>query len=151
MLRLFLHKAEENHKATAFVLVMFLCYKSCMRLEEYISLSLISLNSYVIVAMLVYVAGFYKILEKISPVLFVSLETLSGIFTIIILLDVLLFVGFVVELIVRKMRPQLLSKVNFKNRIMRFIYPIFFYLGVFVTIYSFLVFGTIIYMITFAK
>ena len=151
MLRLFLHGVEENHKATAFVLVMFLCYKSCMRLEEYISLSLISLNSYVIVAMLVYVAGFYKILEKISPVLFVSLETLSGIFTIIILLDVLLFVGFVVELIVRKMRPQLLSKVNFKNRIMRFIYPIFFYLGVFVTIYSFLVFGTIIYMITFAK
>ena len=122
-----------------------------MRLEEYISLSLISLNSYVIVAMLVYVAGFYKILEKFSPVLFVSLETLSGIFTIIILLDVLLFVGFVVELIVRKMRPQLLSKVNFKNRIMRFLYPIFFYFGVFVNIYSFLVFGTIIYMITFAK
>ena len=151
MLRLFLHGVEENHKATAFVLVMFLCYKSCMRFEEYISLSLISLNSYVIVAMLVYVAGFYKILEKISPVLFVSLETLSGIFTIIILLDVLLFVGFVVELIVRKMRPQLLSKVNFKNRIMRFLYPIFFYFGVFVNIYSFLVFGTIIYMITFAK
>ena len=151
MLRLFLHGVEENHKATAFVLVMFLCYKSCMRLEEYISLSLISLNSYVIVAMLVYVAGFYKILEKISPVLFVSIETLSGIFTIIILLDVLLFVGFVVELIVRKMRPQLLSKVNFKNRIMRFLYPIFFYFGVFVNIYSFLVFGTIIYMITFAK
>ena len=142
---------EENHKATAFVLVMFLCYKSCMRLEEYISLSLISFNSYVIAAMLVYVAGFYKILEKFSPVLFVSLETLSGIFTIIILLDVLLFVGFVVELIVRKMRPQLLSKVNFKNRIMRFLYPIFFYFGVFVNIYSFLVFGTIIYMITFAK
>lgn len=122
-----------------------------MRLEEYISLSLISLNSYVIVAMLVYVAGFYKILEKFSPVLFVSLETLSGIFTIIILLDVLLLVGFVVELIVRKMRPQLLSKVNFKNRIMRFIYPIFFYLGVFVTIYSFLVFGVFMYMITFTK
>lgn len=122
-----------------------------MRLEEYISLSLISLNSYVIVAMLVYVACFYKILEKFSPVLFVSLETLSGIFTIIILLDVLLLVGFVVELIVRKMHPQLLPKVNFKNRIMRFIYPIFFYLGVFVNIYSFLVFGTIIYMITFAK
>ena len=142
---------EENHKATAFVLVMFLCYKSCMRLEEYISLSLISLNSYVIVAMLIYVAGFYKILEKFSPVLFVSLETLSGIFTIIILLDVLLLVGFVVELIVRKMRPQLLSKVNFKNRIMRFIYPIFFYLGVFVTIYSFLVFGVFMYMITFTK
>ena len=142
---------EEHHKATAFVLVMFLCYKSCMRLEEYISLSLISLNSYVIVAMLVYVAGFYKISEKFSPVLFVSIETLSGIFTIIILLDVLLFVGFVVELIVRKMRPQLLPKVNFKNRIMRFLYPIFFYLGVFVNIYSFLVFGTIIYMITFAK
>lgn len=142
---------EENHKATAFVLVMFLCYKSCMRLEEYISLSLISLNSYVIVAMLVYVAGFYKISEKFSPVLFVSIETLSGIFTIIILLDVLLFVGFVVELIVRKMRPQLLPKVNFKNKIMRFLYPIFFYLGVFVNIYSFLVFGTIIYMITFAK
>lgn len=119
--------------------------------EEYISLSLISLNSYVIVAMLVYVAGFYKILEKFSPVLFVSLETLSGIFTIIILLDVLLLVGFVVELIVRKMRPQLLSKVNFKNRIMRFIYPIFFYLGVFVTIYSFLVFGVFMYMITFTK
>lgn len=119
--------------------------------EKYISLSLISLNSYVIVAMLVYVAGFYKILEKFSPVLFVSLETLSGIFTIIILLDVLLFVGFVVELIVRKMRPQLLSKVNFKNRIMRFIYPIFFYLGVFVTIYSFLVFGVFMYMITFTK
>lgn len=151
MLRLFLHGVEENHKATAFVLVMFLCYKSCMRLEEYISLSLISLNSYVIVAMLVYVAGFYKILEKFSPVLFVSLETLSGIFTIIILLDVLLLVGFVVELIVRKMRPQLLSKVNFKNRIMRFIYPIFFYLGVFVTIYSFLVFGVFMYMITFTK
>lgn len=122
-----------------------------MRLEEYISLSLISLNSYVIVAMLVYVAGFYKISEKFSPVLFVSLETLSGIFTIIILLDVLLLVGFVVELIVRKMRPQLLSKVNFKNRIMRFIYPIFFYLGVFVTIYSFLVFGVFMYMITFTK
>ena len=122
-----------------------------MRLEEYISLSLISLNSYVIVAMLIYVAGFYKILEKFSPVLFVSLETLSGIFTIIILLDVLLLVGFVVELIVRKMRPQLLSKVNFKNRIMRFIYPIFFYLGVFVTIYSFLVFGVFMYMITFTK
>ena len=122
-----------------------------MRLEEYISLSLISLNSYVIVAMLVYVACFYKISEKFSPVLFVSLETLSGIFTIIILLDVLLLLGFVVELIVRKMRPQLLSKVNFKNRIMRFLYPIFFYLGVFVNIYSFLVFGTIIYMITFAK
>lgn len=119
--------------------------------EKYISLSLISLNSYVIVAMLVYVAGFYKILEKFSPVLFVSLETLSGIFTIIILLDVLLLVGFVVELIVRKMRPQLLSKVNFKNRIMRFIYPIFFYLGVFVTIYSFLVFGVFMYMITFTK
>ena len=122
-----------------------------MRLEEYISLSLISLNSYVIVAMLVYVAGFYKILEKFSPVLFVSLETLSGIFTIIILLDVLLLVGFVVELIVRKMRPQLLPKVYFKNRIMRFIYPIFFYLGVFVTIYSFLVFGVFMYMITFVK
>lgn len=122
-----------------------------MRLEEYISLSLISLNSYVIVAMLVYVACFYKISEKFSPVLFVSLETLSGIFTIIILLDVLLLLGFVVELIVRKMHPQLLPKVNFKNRIMRFIYPIFFYLGVFVNIYSFLVFGTIIYMITFAK
>ena len=151
MLQLFLHGVEENHKATAFVLVMFLCYKSCMRLEEYISLSLISLNSYVIAAMLVYVAGFYKILEKFSPVLFVSIETLSGIFTIIILLDVLLFVGFVVELIVRKMRPQLLPKVNFKNRIMRFLYPIFFYFGVFVNIYSFLVFGTIIYMITFAK
>lgn len=151
MLQLFLHGVEENHKATAFVLVMFLCYKFCMRLEEYISLSLISLNSYVIVAMLVYVAGFYKISEKFSPVLFVSIETLSGIFTIIILLDVLLFVGFVVELIVRKMRPQLLPKVNFKNRIMRFLYPIFFYLGVFVNIYSFLVFGTIIYMITFAK
>lgn len=119
--------------------------------EEYISLSLISLNSYVIVAMLVYVAGFYKILEKFSPVLFVSLETLSGIFTIIILLDVLLFVGFVVELIVRKMHPQLLPKVNFKNRIMRFLYPIFFYLGVFVTIYSFLVFGVFMYMITFVK
>ena len=142
---------EENHKATAFVLVMFLCYKSCMRLEEYISLSLISLNSYVIAAMLVYIAGFYKILEKFSPVWFVSIETLSGIFTIIILLDVLLFVGFVVELIVCKMRPQLLPKVNFKNKIMRFLYPIFFYLGVFVNIYSFLVFGTIIYMITFAK
>ena len=151
MLQLFLHGVEENHKATAFVLVMFLCYKSCMRLEEYISLSIISLNSYGIVAMLVYVAGIYKILEKFSPVLFVSLETLSGIFTIIILLDVLLFIGFVVELIVRKMRPQLLPKVNFKNRIMRFLYPIFFYLGVFVNIYSFLVFGTIIYMITFAK
>lgn len=122
-----------------------------MRLEEYISLSLISLNSYVIVAMLVYVACFYKISEKFSPVLFVSLETLSGIFTIIILLDVLLLLGFVVELIVRKMHPQLLPKVNFKNKIMRFIYPIFFYLGVFVNIYSFLVFGTIIYMITFAK
>ena len=122
-----------------------------MRLEEYISLSLISLNSYVIVAMLVYVACFYKISEKFSPVLFVSLETLSGIFTIIILLDVLLLVGFVVELIVRKMCPQLLPKVNFKNRIMCFIYPIFFYLGVFVTIYSFLVFGVFMYMITFAK
>lgn len=122
-----------------------------MRPEEYISLSLISLNSYVIVAMLVYVAGIYKILEKISPVLFVSLETLSGIFTIIILLDVLLLLGFVVELIVRKMCPQLLPKVNFKNRIMCFIYPIFFYLGVFVTIYSFLVFGVFMYMITFAK
>ena len=122
-----------------------------MRPEEYISLSLISLNSYVIVAMLVYVAGIYKISEKISPVLFVSLETLSGIFTIIILLDVLLLLGFVVELIVRKMCPQLLPKVNFKNRIMCFIYPIFFYLGVFVTIYSFLVFGVFMYMITFAK
>ena len=122
-----------------------------MRLEEYISLSLISLNSYVIAAMLVYVAGFYKILEKFSPDLFVSLETLSGIFTIIILLDVLLFVGFVVEIIVRKMRPHLLPKVNLKNRIMRFVYPIFFYLGVFVTIYSFLVFGVFMYMITFAK
>ena len=93
-----------------------------MRLDKYISLSLFSINSYFVVAGILYVYCGYKLIDKIFPKFYMSIQTLCSIYSLLMYLNILLLILFCVEKYIRKKFPGLLFKMNFKDKAVRLSY-----------------------------
>ena len=119
-----------------------------MRLDKYISLSLFSLNSYFVVAEILYVCCIYKFIDKISPEFYISTQTLCSIYSFFIYLNIFLLILFGIEKYIRKKRPKILFKVNFKNKIVRNLYLILFYFGYFFSILNLFIYIFFLFIIS---
>ena len=127
-------------------LLSSLCYKCYMRLDKYISLSLFSINSYFVVAGILYVYCGYKLIDKIFPKFYMSIQTLCSIYSLLMYLNILLLILFCVEKYIRKKFPGLLFKMNFKDKAVRTIYQVLFYFGYYFSILNLFIF--IVFMFT---
>lgn len=117
-----------------------------MRLDKYISLSLFSINSYFVVAGILYVYCGYKLIDKIFPKFYMSIQTLCSIYSLLMYLNILLLILFCVEKYIRKKFPGLLFKMNFKDKAVRTIYQVLFYFGYYFSILNLFIF--IVFMFT---
>lgn len=119
-----------------------------MRLDQYISLSLFSLNSYFIIAAILYVCCIYKFIDKIFPEFYISTQTLCSIYSFFIYLNISLLILFCIEKYMRGKRPKILFKVNFKNKIVRNLYLILFYFGYFFSIFNLFIYIFFLFIIS---
>lgn len=120
-----------------------------MRLDKYISLSLFSLNSYFIVAEILYVCFIYKFIDQIFPKFFISTQTICSIYSFFMYLNILLLILFCIEKQIRKKSPKFLFKINFKNKTIRTAYRAFFYFGYYFSILNLFIFILFIFTISF--
>lgn len=120
-----------------------------MRLDKYISLSLFSLNSYFIIAEILYACFIYKFINQIPTNFFISIQTICSIYSFLMYLNILLLITFCIEKHIRKKIPKLLFKINFKNKIIRTMYRTFFYFGYYFSILNLFIFILFIFTILF--
>lgn len=115
-----------------------------MRSSKYISLNLLSLNSYLIIMEFLYVCGLYSFLNKVFSGFIITTRTLCSIYILFMFLNILLIILFCIEKYIRRIQPNLLIKINFKNKTIKKIHHAFFYFG-----YYFGVFITSVSLILF--
>jgi len=101
-----------------------------MRIDKYLSLGVYSLSTYLVIFFTGYVFFIQNfVLKFFKNTYYITLETLSLIYVLIIYFSTLLLLVFCIEKYIRKKFPKMLPKLNFINPIKRNVYKTFFYIG----------------------
>lgn len=95
-----------------------------MKLNKYISLNLFSFWAYISISLVLF--SYFQVENNI---IYMTLETFSGIYFLLQLIEIFFLFLFICEIFVRKFYPKKLKKVNLYSGIIKNIYLILFYFG----------------------